>query len=195
MKNNIQKRTYLHAGDLIVTDKAIELSTVLGSCVAVCLWDSKRGLGGMNHYLGILSTARDSRENRYGEKAIENLLKGMYDLGAKRQDLKCSVFGGGKVIDLMYDVGAENIRVAREMLGAEGINVGLWDVGGGYGRRLFFNTGTGETFVRKVDNIKDKFTDEDKARRNAERRARNKKSRLDIFNADMENGATRERGK
>lgn len=167
MQSDKPNRIYLHAGDLCVTENHVELSTVLGSCVAVCLWDPRRGLGGMNHYLGTMSLARDSRGNRCGEVAIKNLLKGVYRLGAKRQDLKCGVFGGAKVIDLSCDIGVENVRVAREAFEAEGIHVCKWDVGGDYGRRLLFNTHTGETVVRNVSVVRDCSAEENRATVNA----------------------------
>ncbi len=150
---------YLYSGEIFATDRPVEVSTVLGSCVSVCLWDPVRRAGGINHFVSPVEGAGDPLSNRYGEPAIKNLLKRMEDLGSLRGDIRGSVFGGGRVIDLHYDIGADNIRVARQELLAEGIHVGRWDTGGDHGRSLRFNTRTGEVLTRRVMPIAEYFPD------------------------------------
>ena len=141
---------YLYSGEIFASDRPVEVSTVLGSCVSVCLWDPVLRAGGINHFVAPVDGAKDPLSNRYGEPAIKNLLKCMEDLGSLRRDLRCSVYGGGRVINLHHDVGADNIKVARKELLAEGIRVSRWDTGGDHGRSLRFNTRTGEVITRRV---------------------------------------------
>lgn len=148
---------YLYAGDIFTSSQPTQISTVLGSCVSVCLWEPRRGIGGINHFVGSVKDAKDPQSNKYGEVAMGNLIKRMKNFGVRTRDLRCRVFGGGKVIDLIYDIGADNIRIARAALEAEGIQVMQWDVGGDHGRSLTFNTRSGVAIVRKVRSIKDYF--------------------------------------
>ena len=156
---------FLYSGEIFATDRPVEVSTVLGSCVSVCLWDPVCGAGGINHFVSpVEEGADDPLSNRYGEPAIKNLLKRMEDLGSLRRDIRCSVFGGGRVMDLHYDIGADNIKVARQELLAEGIRVMKWDVGGSHGRRLVFKTHTGVARAYKVRSITEYFNEDGSAK-------------------------------
>lgn len=161
-------KRYLYAGEIFVTRSPMTVSTVLGSCVSVCLTDPTHGIGGINHFKGPLDLSAKPLEApesyRYGEPAITALIKRMLNLGCRKKDLLCGVFGGGKVIDLEYDVGAENISRAREVLSAEGIRVRNWKVGGSHGRRIVFSTATGEVRVYKVSSLREHFNEYGSAR-------------------------------
>ncbi len=159
---------YIYAGEIFVTRRPMTVSTVLGSCVSVCLADPIHGIAGINHFMGPLDLSAKPLEApesyRYGEPAIRGLIKQMLNLGCRKKDLLCGVFGGGKVIDLEYDVGAANISRAREVLSEEGLRVRNWDVGGSHGRRLVFSTATGEVRVYKVSSIREYFNEDGSAR-------------------------------
>ncbi len=161
-------KRYLYAGEIFVSKRPMTISTVLGSCVSVCLADPSRGFGGINHFMGPLDHSAQPPEApesyRYCEPAIRGLIKRMLNLGCRKKDLLCGVFGGGKVIDLSYDIGSVNISNAREVLSAEGIRVKRWDVGGSHGRRLVFKTGTGVARVYKVSSIREYFNEDGSAR-------------------------------
>ncbi len=152
---------YLYAGEIYVTRRPIAVSTVLGSCVSVCLSDPVLGIGGINHFVGPLENSSKllsvPESFRYGEPAIRGLIKRMLNMGCRKKDLLCSVFGGGKVIDLSFDIGAVNIALAREVLAAEGIRVRQWNVGGLHGRKIVFRTDTGVARVYKVSAIREHF--------------------------------------
>jgi chemotaxis receptor (MCP) glutamine deamidase CheD len=151
------KRHYLLAGDVFATTEPTEVRTILGSCVSVCLWDHRRSIGGVNHYLAPASLKGDKRFGRYGALAIPRLIKSVLDLGAKRPDLRAKVFGGGKVLDLQCDVGAENFMLACKLLRREGIKVLDWDVGGRNGRGVRFQTHTGISVSKPIRSVMDAF--------------------------------------
>ncbi len=158
MSNKEIKRHYLYAGDLLATATPTEVSTVLGSCVSVCLWDPARGIGGINHYVSPLWSAKDPESNKYAETSINNLLKKMLLLGANKEKLACNVFGGGRVVDLHLDIGAENIRAAEETLKDVGIRVTEWNVGNDHGRKLLFNTCTGKIMLYRIRSLSESYS-------------------------------------
>jgi chemotaxis protein CheD len=150
---------YLYAGDIFVTKRPTIVSTVLGSCVSICLWDKYSGVAGINHYVGSIKNAKNSASFKYAEPSSKHLLKRMLVLGAKRESIRAMVFGGGKVIDLIYDIGQDNIAHAKDFLLAEGIKVMNWDVGGDHGRNLQFNTHTSETHVSNIASVTHRFNE------------------------------------
>ncbi len=117
-------------------DPEIVMSTILGSCVAVCLFDPDAKVGGMNHYL--LAEGHGSDSVRYGVNAMELLINGMLKKGADRSRLRAKVFGGGRMMQGMFDIGADNAAFAREFLGREGIPIDGESLGGDRGRRIRF---------------------------------------------------------
>lgn len=130
------------------------ITTVLGSCVSVCIYDTKSGVGGMNHFMlpGDSDTisARDHGSARYGVHAMELLIEHVIRLGAKRTSLTAKVFGAGKVIDNMGDVGSRNAAFALRYLKQMGIDVHAQDVGNVYPRRVYFFPGTGRVLVKRI---------------------------------------------
>ena len=151
-------RHYLYAGVVFATATPTEVSTVLGSCVSVCLWDPARGIRGINHYVSPLWSAKDPGSNKYAETSIHNLLEKMLSLGASKEKLVCNVYGGGRVIDLHLDVGAENIRAAEEVLRDKEIRVMNWNVGNDHGRKLLFNTCTGQIKLYRIRSLSEQFS-------------------------------------
>ena len=145
------KRIFLAPGDVACAADPTLITTVLGSCVAVTLWDSERHIGGLNHF--VLPPGKSPRDStRYGDVAMAELLQGMEGLGAKGGNLRAKVFGGASVLCAVGQdsVGAANVRFALEELQRHGIPVAARRVGGQRGRLLVFNTETGEAFVRFV---------------------------------------------
>ena len=126
------------------------ISTILGSCIAVCLWDSQLGLGGMNHYMLPLWNGEGLPTPKYGNIAIERLVKRMQSLGAREDRLVAKVFGGSQVIaadQFPFSIGERNATLARELLGERGIQVAAASVGGELGRKIHFNTRTGSVYM------------------------------------------------
>jgi chemotaxis protein CheD len=128
------------------------VTTVLGSCVAVCLLDRRRGLGGINHFLLPYGGAAQS-SLRYGDVAIDRLVEELVGLGAKPSALEAKIFGGAAVLltntpDL--NVGSKNIDVAIERLQAHGIPIVARRTGGNSGVAIRLFTKSGRVLVRQI---------------------------------------------
>lgn len=138
-------------GEFYCTAELAILSTVLGSCVAVCLWDPGRKLGGMNHF--VLPRAPEGLVSaRYGDVAMACLRDGLTRLGARMDKLQAKVFGGADVLAFgsHRSVGAANVSLALECLHVCRIPVTAQRTGGKRGRMIKFHTGTGEVLVRAI---------------------------------------------
>ncbi len=141
---------YLHAGQLVVTTSPTAITTVLGSCVAVCVWDPSSGIGGMNHFLLPHHVERD-RSARFGSFAVPELVSAVERAGARRAELQAKVFGGASVIVAFRgtrNLGEENVVLALRLLEEARIPVVERDVGGTKGRKLVFHADEGSAWVR-----------------------------------------------
>ena len=148
------ERYYLHPGYIYANaDKAV-ISTVLGSCVSICLWDSKKMFGGMNHFIYPRSKA-EPRNGRYGNISCPYLIKLMLELGSKKDDMVAHIVGGASNPVLKSNIGKKNIEIAEKILIKHKIKVSIKDVGGQMGRKLVFNTETGELLINKGTRIRE----------------------------------------
>ena len=138
-------RTHLVQGQFHVSDAPDGLvTTTLGSCVACCLHDPVRRMGGMNHFLlphGEDATGPEAM--RYGAHAIELLINGLLRMGAVRADLQARLFGGARISPHLPDIGDQNARFAARYLEHEGILMLPGSVGGRQARRVQFWPATG----------------------------------------------------
>jgi chemotaxis protein CheD len=145
-------RAYLAPGRLFASAEDAQVTTILGSCVAVCLWDPQAEVGGMNHFL--LPSGRPASP-RFGDSAVALLIGRLLELGAHRGRLSAKVFGGACVLEAFrageWSLGARNVEIAREELAAAGIPVVGEDVGGDRGRKLVFHVRTGSAWVRAIE--------------------------------------------
>lgn len=143
---------YLHPGQLHVATEPTAVTTILGSCVAVCLFDPTTGIGGINHYLLPTGVKTAANGPRYGNAAIEQLLEKLARAGAQQVQLRAKLFGGACVLDAMRGrenhLGAKNVDIARQALGDAGIPVMASDVGGARGRKLIFHSHDGSAQVK-----------------------------------------------
>jgi chemotaxis protein CheD len=149
---------YLYPCTIFAHREEHVVSTVLGSCVTVCLRDPVLELGGINHYMLPLWNGEGLPTPKYGNIAIEKLLRRMFDLGCARERLIAKLFGGANVIGTgqgVYTVGARNIALARELLAQEGIKIAAADVGGESGRKVIYNTRTGVAMVSCLRRLED----------------------------------------
>lgn len=155
------KQHYLFPGNIFVHREPHVITTVLGSCVSVCLWDTVLKFGGMNHYMLPLWNGDGLASPRYGNIAIPKLIDRMTEKGSKKANIKAKVFGGGEVLKIskgVMNVGERNIVIARDMLKELGIPIIGSDLGGTTGRKIIFNTATGSVYLKRlrqqVDDIK-----------------------------------------
>ncbi len=145
-------QVYLHAGQLHAAAQPTVITTVLGSCVAVCLYDPLAKVGGMNHFLLPLHVEKD-RSPRFGTVAVPMLVDAVLRAGASRGSLVAKVFGGASVIAAMTRtrrLGEENAVLALRLLDEARIPVLDQDVGGGRGRKLVFFADEGPAWVRQL---------------------------------------------
>lgn len=125
-------------------DPEEEFSTILGSCVAVCLHDPVLRMGGMNHFLLPFGDDRgEDRPVRYGLFAMELLINALMKKGASKARLQAKIFGGAKIVSELRNVGASNATFAREFLQTERIECLAQHVGGTNTRRVIFCPATG----------------------------------------------------
>lgn len=146
-------RHFLFPGALFAHHDEHLVTTVLGSCVAVCLLDPANGIGGINHYMLPLWNGEGLPTPKYGNIAIERLVKKMLEFGLREEKLVAKIFGGANVLAAgpgIYSVGERNILLARQLLREHDIRVISEDVGGIRGRKVIFNTMSGEILVGKM---------------------------------------------
>ena len=141
---------YVHPGQLVVSADVGVLTTILGSCVAVSLYDPARAIGGINHYL-LPRGASDSESARFGAVALPRLLRELLGLGAAKPDLLAKVFGGASVLEgASGGLGRANVAVALSFLDAQGIPVVARHTGGTRGRKLILQTSTGVVWLKTL---------------------------------------------
>lgn len=145
---------YLHPGQLAASERPATITTILGSCVAVCLWDPARRIGGMNHYLLPRGTDSVEAPARFGCQATHMLIERLIALGCDRRSLRAKLFGGASVLGALRGskehLGSKNVTMAREVLAAERIPIVGEDVGGERGRKLIFRTDDGAAQVKAL---------------------------------------------
>ncbi|SMX46208.1 chemotaxis protein CheD [Maliponia aquimaris] len=131
-------------GEFSISEQAeVMLTTVLGSCIAVCMFDPMRRIGGMNHFLLPSREGEHVANVRYGAYAMELLINGLLRQGADRSELRAKMFGGASMMGNLRDIGASNAAFARKFLSDEGIPCVAESVGGTSARRIRFWPTTG----------------------------------------------------
>lgn len=146
-------------GQYFVTSANKMLVTVLGSCIAACIYDPELNIGGMNHFMLPASTnTTKANENaaRYGIYAMEVLINDLIKVGANKKRLKAKVFGGGKVVPtfVQQDVGQINANFIEEYLAAEGISILAHDLRQDYARKIYFFPQDGSVLMKKIRTLK-----------------------------------------
>jgi chemotaxis protein CheD len=144
---------YLYPGELVATSDPSVISTVLGSCVSVCLLDPVTRSGGANHFLLPHLTRGDGSSCRFGRTAMEMLVARMLSLGCQKRNLTARMFGGASQFEVSggrISIGQQNVQVAKRFLEEEEIPILVQEVGGSRGRKLVFHTETGDVFVRTL---------------------------------------------
>lgn len=138
-------------GQYYVSDSCQEMiSTVLGSCIAACIRDTRLNIGGLNHFMLPEGDSGDGMAARYGAYAMEHLINDILKLGGRRDSLEVKLFGGGKILQGLSDVGQKNIRFVRDYLRTEGISVVAEDLGGEFSRKINYFPTTGRVLVKRL---------------------------------------------
>jgi chemotaxis protein CheD len=153
---------YLKSAELHVSDKPSSVMTVLGSCLSVTMFHRKARVGAICH--GLLPKCREravcsrpcAERAKYVECAIEMMVKLFDDNTLKRSEIEVKVFGGADMFSMRLSgknsisVGRQNIEIAQQTLEKAGMRAIAMDVGGTTGRKLFFNTATGDVLMKRL---------------------------------------------
>lgn len=142
---------FLKPGELIVTRNPIHITTVLGSCISVSLFDPVLKLGGMNHYMLPFWNGRDQNPFKYGNCAIKALVDRMVNHGAVRDRMVAGIFGGACSSTSVFKIGHQNAMIAQEALHEQGIKIPEQNVGGKYGRKIRFSVSTNEVIINYLN--------------------------------------------
>ena len=150
--------TYIGPGGYCASDEDIIITTLLGSCVSIALYDARRAVGGLNHFM--LPSPKGSQSSeypdsaKYGVNAMELLINEMLKKGARRERLTAKVFGGASVLAIgtgsRNNVPQDNIDFAEEFLKAEGVPVLSRDVGGTTARKILFFVRDGRVLLKRI---------------------------------------------
>ncbi len=137
-------------GEYFVYDQDVAVNTTLGSCVAACLHDAGRGIGGMNHFM--LPEGAVEAGGRFGAFAMELLINEMLKRGARREALQAKVFGGGSVMKSLARtfIGEKNVAFVRAFLAQEGIPVLASDVLGAWPRKVCLFPRSGQVLCKRL---------------------------------------------
>jgi chemotaxis protein CheD len=150
-------------GEYFATADGTAITTLLGSCVSVCLYDRQKGVGGMNHFmlpkvlleadkvrcnLPYTTSCQNPCSTRYGECAFKHLLESLKNLGARRSSLEAKLFGAGRVLAGVTDIGEKNGAFALGYLKERNIPVVASDLGDCHPRKLIFFPASGRAFVK-----------------------------------------------
>lgn len=148
---------FLYPSSFFASKEPYIVKTVLGSCVAVCLWDKVLHFGGINHYMLPVWNGNDLASPKYGNIAIEKLIEKMRFMGSDVADLQAKIFGGGDLLtgvdggQSTTQIGERNIYTARSVLQEYDIPIVSSCVGGKKGRKILYLTDTGEVRHRYLD--------------------------------------------
>ena len=144
---------FLQPGHLVIASQPTQITTILGSCVAVCLWDVTKRIGGMNHFMLPLASGRATGSPRFGNVAMSELLDGLRAIGARLPFLQARVFGGSCMFKEMQSsahLGQKNVDLALDFLARSGIEIVEVNTGGNRGRKLIYRTDEGVACLKSI---------------------------------------------
>ena len=149
-----RQRAYLLPGQLHASAEPCQIKTTLGSCVAICLWDKRRGAGGMNHFLLPASREGQPASLRFADEATRVLLEQLRAVGCRPPNLRAKIFGGAAIFQgrerYSASLGAQNVHAALHLMKSAGIPIIAQETGGAMGRKVIFNTDDGVAWSQKI---------------------------------------------
>jgi chemotaxis protein CheD len=153
------KEIYLHPGQTYVSKEPAQISMILGSCAGVCLYDRRLGIGGATHFMLPKWDGSGTPSDRYGDVAIDVLLRQFRSHGSMPSDLEAKVFGGACMFQAFRakdgaddNIGSRNIQMAVQVFSQQGIMIASKDIGGENGRKIKMQTDTGSVAVSLIRN-------------------------------------------
>jgi chemotaxis protein CheD len=152
----LDKIKYLKQGELAIVSGDTKVFTILGSCVAVVLWDEQTKIGGVNHYLLPNWNNKGAPDVRYGDVAVTELHDKTILSGAVKRRMVAKIYGGASLLNLesaTFNIGQRNINIAKEKLKELNIQIIEEQIGGTTGRKILFDPQTGYVKVDLIRNI------------------------------------------
>ena len=141
---------YLYPSNIHLGAEPAIVTTVLGSCISVCLFDTQKCIGGINHFMLPFWNGDGLASAKYGNVAMDRLIEGLERLGGNRKDFVAKVFGGAHLVEISMNIGLRNYDVAKQKLESTGIKIVAESVGGERGRKVLYNTKTGIVRMKYV---------------------------------------------
>ena len=151
-------KVFLKPGELYISDRPTQVSTILGSCIAVTIFSTRLGIGGICHALLPKRSSNDEHDEfRYVESAITHMLRKFDALGVEKHELEVKLLGGADVLERIdgntISVGKRNVQAALETMKSAGIRPVVCDVGGTLARKVHFYTHTGKVLLKRIERI------------------------------------------
>ncbi|MDQ3392746.1 MAG: chemotaxis protein CheD [Bacteroidota bacterium] len=153
IKNQEVKFHFLMSSSIFVAVQPHEIQTVLGSCVAVCLYDTKQLIGGMNHFMMPLWNGEGLASPKFGNIAIDLLIEKMLKAGAEKKNIIAKIFGGASQLAYSRNsimVGERNAQITENILIKYKIPIAAKSLCGTKGRKIVFNTYTGQVLMKYI---------------------------------------------
>ncbi len=150
----------IRMGGFYVTDKDEIISTMLGSCIAVCARDRIAKVGGMNHFMLPTYSVTENRhwENtsvdaatRYGSFAMEYLINTILSKGGRKNNLEFKVFGGCDILGSLTSIGPRNVSFIKEYMDTEGYGIAAESLGGSHPIVLNYYLKSGRAKIKRLD--------------------------------------------
>ena len=152
MTDTLQKYYLLPSGIFVEKEPHV-VDTVLGSCVAVCMYDHRLKIGGINHYMLPFWNGQGLASPKYGNIAMDKLIEKMELLGSKRTNMIAKVFGGANQMQSSLGVGQRNVMMVKDYLADARIPIVAENVGGEIGRKIRFNTSNGQVLMKFLQKV------------------------------------------
>jgi chemotaxis protein CheD len=153
------KEIYLHPGQMYVSREPVQISMILGSCAGVCLYDRRQAIGGATHYMLPQWAGPGTPSTRYGDVALDVLLKQFQEHGSGPKDLEAKIFGGACMFEVFRaengsddHIGSRNVNMALQTFSRLGIVIAARDTGGENGRKIKMQSDTGSVAVSVIRN-------------------------------------------
>jgi len=156
-------RVFLKPGELYISDIPTIVSTILGSCVSMTIFNKRLKTGGICH--AMLPKSPYTKEHsvleygifRYVDSSILYMLKKFEAMGISKDEMEVKILGGADVIDRINDdiasIGQKNIEIAMETIRNERLKLMISDVGGSLGRKIHFYTHTGKILLKRINSV------------------------------------------
>jgi chemotaxis protein CheD len=150
-------KVFLKPGELYIGKESAVISTILGSCLSITMFNARLGVGGICHALFPSDLKQTKgKEFHYVDRSVSYMLNKFEKMGIKKNEIEVKVFGGASIIDATYkkSVGRANIEAALNIIKDKDLKVLTHDFGGTLGRKIIFNTHTGRVLLKKLERIR-----------------------------------------